>query len=120
VIVVLFKPADFLHIELFHFAIEVGAMQAEEACGVGHIILGLMDTATNKIALEFAGGIFESEIESGESGVGGIGAEHEGEVFGFNAFAGAEEGEAFHEVSQFADISWPGVSLESTAGFGGE
>ena len=47
--------ASFLHAELAHFAIKVGAVQAEQAGGFGHVSLHSLDRPADVFLLELVG-----------------------------------------------------------------
>ena len=54
---------DFLHLQLFHLAIEIRAVQPKQSCGVGHVIVHLSDAAANEVPLKLASGFIQPQFQ---------------------------------------------------------
>lgn len=54
--------AGFLHFQLAHFAVEVGAVQAEAFGGFAHVAAHAFDGAADVFLLEEAGRFFEAQV----------------------------------------------------------
>ncbi len=104
------------HAELFHLAIEIGAVEAEDAGGVAHVVLGAFDGAADVFLLEPIGG-FRQPQSVGEVFVGvALGAEDKREIVGADLVSSGEERDALHEIAQLADVAGPAVELEPAGG----
>ncbi len=105
--------------EGFHFAVEVGAFEAEGLGGPGDVAHAAVEFFEDVVALVG----FASLQEGGElfATVGGgaaVGSLHEhGEVLGFDALDfGIEDEDALHDVAELADVAGPVVGLEGGEG----
>jgi hypothetical protein len=107
--------------------VEVAALEAEGAGNVGHVEIVAADFGEEDFALESFGTLDESSLLGG--GFAGGGGIHRGgvrsgqgqaNIFRANSVFGGEEGEAFDDIAQFADITGPGITAQLRDGFVGE
>src|SRR5262245_10781137 len=93
-------------------------MQAQQARGFRLVTASSIECGADIFALELQRGVGERESR-GYAGAAGLGRGHDGEckVAWFDRGSRREESQAFHEISQLADIAGPFVSDESLTGF---
>ncbi len=109
--------------EGFHFAVEVGAFEAEGLGGAGDVAHAAVEFFEDVVALVgFAslqeGGELFATVGATVGGGAAVGAlDEHGEVLGFDALDfGIEDEDALHDVAELADVAGPVVGLEGGEG----
>src|SRR5215472_11738774 len=105
--------------EGFHFAVEVGAFEAEGFGGAADVAVGAVEFFEDVVALVgFASGLEAGELfAAGAGGAGGAGEGGAGTRNSLGALGfGVEDEDALDDVAELADIAGPVVGLELVDG----